>query len=53
MSQSGLADKLGLDKTTVSGWVSGKFAPRWWLVPKVAAALGVTEAELNSPSSVA
>lgn len=47
LSQQALAKKCGLDKTTVSHWERGKSAPRWWLEPKVAAALDVTVDELN------
>lgn len=46
ISQAELAERCGLDKTTVSKWESGKSAPRWWMIPKVAAVLENTPDEL-------
>lgn len=51
LSQLDLAEMCGLDKTTVSHWERGKSAPRWWLMPRVAAALGVTVDELTSEAA--
>lgn len=53
LTQQELADKCGLDKTTVSHWESGKSAPRWWLMPTVAKALKTTVEDLLGVESEA
>lgn len=48
MSQQELADRLRIDRTTVTRWESGENEPQPWLRPKLASLLSVTLAELDA-----
>ena len=57
MSQTDLAEKIGVSTSTVSLWVLGKNAPRAGMVDKICKALNITREELiqdpNKPFSSA
>jgi transcriptional regulator with XRE-family HTH domain len=46
LNQSGLAYALGVDRTTVSAWVTGKAAPRDHHLEAIAEIFGTTKTEL-------
>jgi transcriptional regulator with XRE-family HTH domain len=46
-TQETLAEKLGVDRTTVGRWESGKLSPQPWRRPKLAKALKLSLAELD------
>ena len=46
LSQKELADKLSIERTTVTKWESGKSNPRAELLPKIARILNCTVDEL-------
>lgn len=39
LTQEQLAEVLGVDRTTITKWESGKAKPRYDMLPKIAAAL--------------
>jgi DNA-binding XRE family transcriptional regulator/tetratricopeptide (TPR) repeat protein len=41
-TQESLAERLGVDRTTVARWESGEYSPQPWLRPKIAEALGLS-----------
>lgn len=41
-TQEGLAERLGVDRTTVARWESGEYSPQPWLRPRIAEAFGVS-----------
>ncbi len=41
-TQESLAERLGVDRTTVARWESGEYAPQPWLRPRIAEAFGVS-----------
>lgn len=41
-SQESLAERLGVDRTTVARWESGEYAPQPWQRPRIAEAFGVS-----------
>lgn len=47
LSQEALAEQLGVDRSTVGRWETGKTEPLPWLRPLVASALGVSDDELD------
>uniref|UniRef100_A0AAU2V777 Helix-turn-helix domain-containing protein n=1 Tax=Streptomyces sp. NBC_00003 TaxID=2903608 RepID=A0AAU2V777_9ACTN len=48
MTQETLAERLGVDRTTVVRWEAGKGSPQPWQRPRLANLLGVTVLELES-----
>ncbi|GAA5126115.1 helix-turn-helix domain-containing protein [Haloechinothrix salitolerans] len=46
-SQEGLAERLGIDRSTVARWESGETEPLPWLRPKLARALQVSIEQLD------
>jgi DNA-binding XRE family transcriptional regulator len=48
-TQESLAERLGVDRTTVARWESGEYTPQPWLRPKIAEALGLS---LNACSAL-
>lgn len=46
LTQQHMADKLGVDRTTVTKWESGDGYPRTRTLPQVAALLGCTEGDV-------
>lgn len=50
LTQSDIANEIGVNQATVCGWESGKFKPNVRIVPKVAAAYHVTVEDLLSDS---
>jgi DNA-binding XRE family transcriptional regulator/tetratricopeptide (TPR) repeat protein len=46
-TQEGLAEHLGVDRTTVARWESGKNEPHPWQRPKIADAFGLSLRECN------
>ncbi|MGH3755311.1 MAG: helix-turn-helix transcriptional regulator [Pseudonocardiaceae bacterium] len=44
-TQESLAERLGVDRTTVARWESGEYSPQPWLRPKIAEAFGVSMRE--------
>ena len=46
LSQTELADALGLDQTTISAWESGKAEPTLFNLRRLADILGVTPGDL-------
>jgi DNA-binding XRE family transcriptional regulator len=46
-TQESLAERLGVDRTTVARWESGEYSPQPWLRPKIAHALGLSLRELS------
>lgn len=46
-TQESLAERLGVDRTTVARWESGEYSPQPWLRPKIAEALGFSLRELS------
>jgi transcriptional regulator with XRE-family HTH domain len=51
MSQAELAERLGIRQQSVSAWITGEAAPRTRRLPAIAAALGVSLADLLPDSS--
>ncbi len=51
MSQSQLAERLGIDETAISHWENGTSSPKGARLPDVAKALGVTIDELFREAS--
>ncbi|WP_433511514.1 helix-turn-helix transcriptional regulator [Nonomuraea sp. CA-143628] len=47
LTQEGLADALGVERSTASRWERAETEPQPWLHPKIAALLKVTAAELE------
>lgn len=47
LTQSELGERIGKDKTYISHCERGVFAPGWRVQPTLAAALGLTVAQLN------
>lgn len=48
LSQEGFAEAVGVDRSTVQRWESGKNEPQPWQRPSIAKALAVTSAELDT-----
>jgi DNA-binding XRE family transcriptional regulator len=46
-TQESLAERLGVDRTTVVRWESGEYTPQPWLRPRIAEALGLSLRELS------
>lgn len=46
LTQDQLAEKLGVDRSTVAKWETGKSHPRIFLLPKISVILGCTVDEL-------
>src|SRR5262245_33983818 len=46
-TQESLAERLGVDRTTVARWESGEYSPQPWLRPKIAQAFGLSFRELS------
>ena len=46
-TQEGLAEHLGVDRTTVARWEAGRAEPQPWQRPKIAEAFGLSLCELN------
>ena len=46
MTQAQVAEKLGIDQSTVAGWEQGRWKPAVQSLPRVAAFYGVTVDEL-------
>ncbi len=44
-TQESLAERLGVDRTTVARWESGEYSPQPWLRPKIAEALELSLGE--------
>src|SRR5262249_20476595 len=40
-TQESLAERLGVDRTTVARWEAGEYSPQPWLRPRIAQALGL------------
>src|SRR6266404_1621201 len=47
LSQEGLADALGVDRSTVARWESGETEPQPWIRPRLARTLAVSMDELT------
>jgi transcriptional regulator with XRE-family HTH domain len=47
-SQEALAEKLGVDRTTIARWEHGQGKPQPWTRPKLAAALGISVDQLGT-----
>ena len=47
LSQEQLAERLGIDRSTIVRWESGETLPQPWLRPKIARALQVSVAQLS------
>lgn len=47
-SQESLADRLGVERSTVGRWESGETTPQPWLRPKIAKLLGLSHERLGS-----
>jgi transcriptional regulator with XRE-family HTH domain len=45
-SQEGLAERLGVDRTTVARWEAGETTPQPWQRPRIADAFGLSLSEL-------
>ncbi|MGH3710958.1 MAG: helix-turn-helix transcriptional regulator [Pseudonocardiaceae bacterium] len=52
-TQESLAERLGVDRTTVARWESGEYSPQPWLRPRTAAAFGVSLGGLRELVDVA
>ncbi|MGH4008873.1 MAG: helix-turn-helix transcriptional regulator [Pseudonocardiaceae bacterium] len=46
-TQEGLAERLGVDRTTVARWEAGETEPHPWQRPKIAEAFGLSLCEFN------
>jgi DNA-binding XRE family transcriptional regulator len=46
-TQESLAERLGVDRTTVARWESGEYSPQPWLRPAIAKAFGLSLRELS------
>ena len=46
-TQEGLAERLGVDRTTVARWESGEYEPQPWQRPRIADAFGLSLGEFN------
>lgn len=46
-TQESLAERLGVDRTTVARWESGEYSPQPWLRPRIAEAFGVSLSALS------
>jgi DNA-binding XRE family transcriptional regulator len=46
-TQESLAERLGVDRTTVARWESGEYSPQPWLRPRMAEAFGVSLSALG------
>lgn len=46
-TQEGLAERLGVDRTTVARWEAGETEPQPWQRPKIAEAFGLSLSEFN------
>jgi DNA-binding XRE family transcriptional regulator/tetratricopeptide (TPR) repeat protein len=46
-TQESLAERLGVDRTTVARWEAGEYAPQPWLRPRIAEAFGVSLRECS------
>lgn len=46
-TQEGLAERLGVDRSTIVRWELGNTAPQPWLQPRLAGVLGVSAAEFR------
>jgi DNA-binding XRE family transcriptional regulator len=46
-TQEGLAEHLGVDRTTVARWEAGNTEPQPWQRPKIAEAFGLSLCEFN------
>ena len=47
LTQEGLAERLGVDRSTIVRWEAGRGGPRPWMRPRFAEALGVSVEELQ------
>lgn len=50
LTQDGLAEKLGVDRSTVAKWETGDALPRAGMLPKIASILGCSIDALLCPS---
>jgi len=46
-SQEGLAERLGVDRSTVACWEAGEYEPQPWQRPRIAEAFGLSLGEVN------
>jgi transcriptional regulator with XRE-family HTH domain len=46
-TQEGLAERLGVDRTTVARWEAGEYEPHPWQRPRIAEAFGLSLGALN------
>ncbi len=46
-TQEGLAERLGVDRTTVARWEAGEYEPHPWQRPRIAEAFGLSLCECN------
>lgn len=46
-TQEGLAERLGVDRTTVARWEAGEYSPQPWQRPRIAEAFGLSPGEFN------
>ncbi len=51
LTQDGLAEQLGIDRSTVAKWEAGDALPRAAMMPKIAAILGCSMDALLCPDS--
>jgi DNA-binding XRE family transcriptional regulator/tetratricopeptide (TPR) repeat protein len=47
-TQESLAERLGVDRTTVARWESGEYSPQPWLRPRIAQAFGLSLGALST-----
>jgi transcriptional regulator with XRE-family HTH domain len=51
LTQDGLAEKLGVDRSTVAKWETGDALPRAGMLPKIASIFGCSIDDLFCPAS--
>lgn len=51
LTQDGLAEKLGVDRSTVAKWETGDALPRAAMLPRIASVLGCSIDALLCPNS--